>query len=97
MTLTRRHALIASAGAASAAALGSAAAQPQSRPLRIGVLNEMAGLYADITGRSSLIAVPMARHTRNNRPGGNNFLRMDGQTEILTGKATRAAATLSRS
>jgi branched-chain amino acid transport system substrate-binding protein len=60
MTFTRRHTLVVTAGLASAVAFGSATAQPQSRPVRIGVLNDMTGPYADITGRSSLIAVQMA-------------------------------------
>ena len=60
MTLTRRHTLAAAAGLASSTAFRSASAQPQGRPVRIGVLNDMAGPYADITGRSSLIAVQMA-------------------------------------
>lgn len=60
MMLTRRHTLAAAAGLASATALGPTAAQQEGRPVRIGVLNDMAGPYADITGRSSLIAVQMA-------------------------------------
>jgi len=60
MTLTRRQTLAAAAGLASATGFTSATAQQQGRPVRIGVLNDMAGPYADITGRSSLIAVQMA-------------------------------------
>ena len=58
MTRARRDVLVAATGLAFAAAVGSA--QAQEKPVRLGVLNDMAGPYADITGRSSLVAVQMA-------------------------------------
>ena len=58
MTQARRDVLVAATGLAFAAAIGSA--QAQGKPVRLGVLNDMAGPYADITGRSSLVAVQMA-------------------------------------
>lgn len=41
-------------------AVGSAQAQSSGGAVKIGVLNDMSGPYADITGRSSLLAVQMA-------------------------------------
>lgn len=60
MAISRRNALAAATGLLSTVATASAGAQPQDQPVKIGVLNDMAGPYADITGRSSLIAVQMA-------------------------------------
>lgn len=60
MTLTRRDTFAGVTGLASLATFRSVAAQPQRSPVRLGVLNDMAGPYADITGRSSLVAVQMA-------------------------------------
>lgn len=60
MTISRRTALSGATGLLATAAARSAEAQTQERSVKIGVLNDMAGPYADITGRSSLIAVQMA-------------------------------------
>ena len=58
MTISRRTALAAATGLLATA--GRAGAQQPEQPVKIGVLNDMTGPYADITGRSSLIAVQMA-------------------------------------
>lgn len=60
MTVSRRNALVAATGLLSTVVAGSAKAQPQGKPVKIGVLNDMSGPYADITGQSSLLAVQMA-------------------------------------
>ena len=60
MTTSRRNALAAATGLLSTVLVGSAEAQPQGQPVKIGVLNDMVGPYADITGKSSLLAVQMA-------------------------------------
>jgi branched-chain amino acid transport system substrate-binding protein len=64
MTISRRNALAGSTGLLSAV-IGitntwAQAAPAQGKPVKIGVLNDMSGPYADITGQSSLIAVQMA-------------------------------------
>src|SRR5258708_14487040 len=47
--------------AAAAVALGATAAAAQSGdPVKIGVLNDMASLYADIGGKGSVVAAQMA-------------------------------------
>ena len=58
MTISRRTALAAATGLLATA--GRAGAQQPEQPVKIGVLTDMTGPYADITGRSSLIAVQMA-------------------------------------
>lgn len=47
-------------GLAAAAAAGSAAAQISDGVIKIGVLNDMSGLYADLTGPGSVVAAKMA-------------------------------------
>ncbi|MGO8919371.1 MAG: ABC transporter substrate-binding protein [Stellaceae bacterium] len=46
--------------AAAVVALGAAGAQAQSGPVKIGVLNDMSSLYADIGGKGSVAAAEMA-------------------------------------
>ncbi len=41
-------------------ALGAASASAQSGPVKIGVLNDMSGLYSDVGGKGSVIAAEMA-------------------------------------
>jgi branched-chain amino acid transport system substrate-binding protein len=56
----RRFALRAAALAAALAASGGAAAQQSAPPLRIGILSDMAGIVADLSGPGSVIAAKMA-------------------------------------
>lgn len=60
MPLSIARALAVAAVILSAAGIGPAAAQISGDIVRIGVLNDMSGPYADITGQSSLLAVQMA-------------------------------------
>ncbi len=60
MTTTRRQALAIAGGLLPALAAGPGRARAAGRGITIGVLNDMSGPYADITGRSSLLAVQMA-------------------------------------
>src|SRR5688572_3758809 len=46
--------------AAAACAAGGAAAQISDNVIKIGVLNDMSGLYADLTGPGSVVAAKMA-------------------------------------
>jgi branched-chain amino acid transport system substrate-binding protein len=46
--------------AAAFVAFGAAAAGAQSGPVKIGVLNDMSGLYSDVGGKGSVIAAEMA-------------------------------------
>ena len=64
-TLARRYAvLIACAG------LGLAApALAQDKTVKIGVLNDMSSLYADIGGPNSVVAIKMASQQRNHVTG----------------------------
>jgi branched-chain amino acid transport system substrate-binding protein len=48
------------AGLAAATALGGRAARAEAPPLRIGVLNDMSGVYADYQGIGSVIAAELA-------------------------------------
>ena len=48
------------AGLALAASNGAASAQISDDVVKIGVLTDMASLYADATGKGSLVAVQMA-------------------------------------
>ncbi len=52
--------LAAATAAALAALAGPASAQVSDDVVRIGVLNDMSGLYADITGQGSVVAARMA-------------------------------------
>ena len=59
--MTRRRALLAGTAGAIAAATtaGPRAARAQAspgRPVRIGVMNDMSGVYADYQGRGSVVA-----------------------------------------
>ena len=60
MTLHRRTLLSAASGLLSTVVIGGADAQTTGNSLKIGVLNDMSGPYAEISGRSSLLAVQMA-------------------------------------
>ena len=60
MTPSRRQALAIAGGLLPATFLGATCAQASDGSITIGVLNDMSGPYADITGRSSLLAVQMA-------------------------------------
>jgi branched-chain amino acid transport system substrate-binding protein len=46
--------------AAAILALGAAAASAQSGPVKIGVLNDMSGVYSDVGGKGSVVAAEMA-------------------------------------
>ena len=46
--------------AAALVALGAASAGAQSGPVKIGVLNDMSGLYSDVGGKGSVVAAQMA-------------------------------------
>ena len=52
--------LISLAVAAACAFAGSAQAQISDGIVKIGVLNDMSGLYSDITGQGSVVAARMA-------------------------------------
>lgn len=52
--------IAAAALAASIVVSGSVQAQPAAKPLKIGVLNDQSGPYADITGQGSVVAAQMA-------------------------------------
>ncbi len=60
MITSRRKALAMASGILPAIVSGRAQAQASGSGVTIGVLNDMSGPYADITGRSSLLAVQMA-------------------------------------
>jgi branched-chain amino acid transport system substrate-binding protein len=60
--MMRRRAFLAGAAGATtaAAAAGSARAQATGRPVRIGVMNDMSGVYSDFQGRGSVVAAELA-------------------------------------
>jgi len=60
MKLKTALALLAFAGPAFASLAGTAQAQLSGDVLKIGVLNDQSGLYADLTGQGSVIAARMA-------------------------------------
>src|SRR5919107_1768221 len=59
--MRRRTMFTCAAGTAAAAALpGLLRAQPAGRPVRIGVMNDMSGVYSDYQGRGSVVAAELA-------------------------------------
>ncbi len=56
----RRTLLTSGAALAASAALGVRAARAEARPVKIGVLNDMSGVYADYQGLGSVIAAQLA-------------------------------------
>ena len=60
MKLKLKRTIMAAAVAASLAATGTASAQISDGVIKIGVLNDQSGLYADLTGQGSVIAARLA-------------------------------------
>ncbi|MDO9712783.1 ABC transporter substrate-binding protein [Paracraurococcus lichenis] len=58
--MIQRRMLLAGAAGAIAAAPGAARAQGGGKPVRIGVLNDMSGVYSDYQGRGSVVAAELA-------------------------------------
>ncbi len=58
------------AGAAAAAALPRFAQAQAARPVKIGVLNDMSGVYSDYQGRGSVVATELAVADAGGRAGG---------------------------
>ena len=77
------------AGMAAATTLGARAARAAAGPLRIGVLNDMSGVYADYQGVGSVIAAQLAAEDIGALPGGRavEILSADHQNKPDLGAA----------
>ena len=77
------------AGMAAAATLGGRAARAAAKPLRIGVLNDMSGVYADYQGIGSVISAQLAAADFGALPGGRpvEILSADHQNKPDLGAA----------
>jgi branched-chain amino acid transport system substrate-binding protein len=86
--MIRRRTIL--AASAAAAIPGAAGAQRAARPVRIGVLNDMSGVYSDYQGRGSVVAAEMAVADFGGNVGGApvEVLSADHQNRPDIGAAT---------
>jgi branched-chain amino acid transport system substrate-binding protein len=68
--MIKRRTFLATGVATASAALVSARAQPAGQTLRIGVLNDMSGIYADSQGPGSVVAAHLAAEDAGGRVAG---------------------------